>query len=313
MPTGATEEQRDYFQEQLNSELHPLTNEDAFKHNIAHHFGLIARVMAEVSEINEGVAPTFQLGIHAVPWQLGVSSIIGPDGEHSWTWAGDNRDDAEDPHTWVALGKSYRPIFERLECELCELTFAVDFADTPYPQMISLDWFDGCTAAIKRLRQDGNNFYALKASALPLFAAARVLRPTRDSARTALENVKEGDSMPDEGMLHAPEMMLRGFAVECLLKGLWVRQGNKLAENGKYVRVPNIKNEHDLVGLAVEVGFTMTAEQRDLLEHLSVYTITVGRYPIPVRTTNSRLVWWTTPKDNETLDGIVADLLCRLN
>jgi hypothetical protein len=119
--------------------------------------------------------------------------------------------------------------------------------------------------------------------------------------------------MPDEGMLHAPEMMLRGFAVECLLKGLWVRQGNKLAENGKYVRVPNIKNEHDLVGLAVEVGFTMTAEQRDLLEHLSVYTITVGRYPIPVRTTNSRLVWWTTPKDNETLDGIVADLLCRLN
>lgn len=76
--------------------------------------------------------------------------------------------------------------------------------------------------------KSGNSFHAWRASALPLLAAAQVLRQAHGSARAALENGEVSDLLPDEGMLHASEMMLSGFAVECLLKGIWVRQGNKL-------------------------------------------------------------------------------------
>ena len=51
-----------------------------------------------------------------------------------------------------------------------------------------------------------------------------------------------------EGLIIGSELMLRGFAIECLLKGLWVKRGHELASEGEYLRPPGVAH-HDLVGL----------------------------------------------------------------
>ena len=40
--------------------------------------------MKTVSAVNEGVAETFQLGLHVFPTPRLVSTIIGPDCEFTW-------------------------------------------------------------------------------------------------------------------------------------------------------------------------------------------------------------------------------------
>ena len=53
--------------------------------------------------------------------------------------------------------------------------------------------------------------------------------------------------------------MLLGHAIECALKGLWVRKGNKLIKDGKYVGIRGVP-DHDLVKLAAATEFTPTPE-----------------------------------------------------
>ena len=64
--------------------------------------------------------------------------------------------------------------------------------------------------------------------------------------------------------------MLQGFAVECLLKALWVKQGHRLADKGRFVGVSGVKDQHDLRQLAKVVRLTTDVEQNGLLDRLSV-------------------------------------------
>jgi hypothetical protein len=73
-------------------------------------------------------------------------------------------------------------------------------------------------------------------------------------------------------------LMLRGCAVECLLKALYVAAGNVLARDGDYIRPPGVA-DHDLIRLAQAAGFLMSAAERSLLKLLS-YWIKQGRYPL---------------------------------
>jgi hypothetical protein len=73
--------------------------------------------------------------------------------------------------------------------------------------------------------------------------------------------------------------MLFGYAIECALKGLWVKKGNKIVLNGKYVGVSGSK-DHDLVGLSKAVGFSPTTAEADVLQRLSKFVRFAGRYPI---------------------------------
>jgi hypothetical protein len=52
--------------------------------------------------------------------------------------------------------------------------------------------------------------------------------------------------------------MLLGYAIECSMKCYWVRQGNKMVENGKFVVVKGAGGDHNLVQLAEAVGFKAT-------------------------------------------------------
>lgn len=86
----------------------------------------------------------------------------------------------------------------------------------------------------------------------------------------------DSDGMP---MSLAVSAMLFGYAVECALKGAWVRKGNHLIEGGKYKRIPGTA-DHNLVDLANAVGLSLTDRERNVLKRLSQFALFAGRYPV---------------------------------
>jgi len=169
---------------------------------------------------------------------------------------------------------------------------------------------------IKLYDRTGNTSAAWILAGDSLQAAARILKAHRDRFDPTQLNV--GDNVPDEGKALFPELMLKGFAVECLLKALWLKRGNKLAVGGKYVGVKGAA-DHDLLKLADTVGLHLNRKARDILKRLSIIMTSGGRYPIP-RDWSARRIqklrgggkgipeFWQSPTDDQTLDGVVAAL-----
>lgn len=83
-----------------------------------------------------------------------------------------------------------------------------------------------------------------------------------------------------------PEWMLRGMAMECYLKGLWLTQGNTVCQGGKYrgVRPAGAKDKvdnHNLEALASAVQFALSpAEIEKPVQMWAFAMIGMGRYPI---------------------------------
>jgi hypothetical protein len=73
-------------------------------------------------------------------------------------------------------------------------------------------------------------------------------------------------------------LMLRGCAMECFLKALYLTSGRRLGVNGRY-ESPGGKS-HDLACLAERVGLTLTESERFLFVCLGFW-IEQGRYPVP--------------------------------
>jgi hypothetical protein len=94
------------------------------------------------------------------------------------------------------------------------------------------------------------------------------------------------------GRAWAVAAMLRGMAVEVLLKALWAHRGNPLVVKG-VVRVHGV-GHHKLLALAVKVcdgveGIELTDELRRALQTLEPIVF-YGRYPIPRSVDESDLV-----------------------
>jgi hypothetical protein len=84
-PTGTTEDQFWTWKRRLKNNLQPITKGEDFQDNLQHHVRLIAELMQDVSTVNQGVAPTFQVGIHIFPKARLISNVIRPGGEIAWT------------------------------------------------------------------------------------------------------------------------------------------------------------------------------------------------------------------------------------
>src|SRR5262245_22288958 len=120
----------------------------------------------------------------------------------------------------------------------------------------------------------GNSPETWRSCADDLLAAALVLRQRRHSTDPCAV------PMHQPWRLHPIELMLSGLAVECLFKALWVKRGNRLTSERKYVGIPGA-GDHDLVQLAVVVHFTLSDFEKDVLTRLSHFIEYGGRYPIP--------------------------------
>lgn len=82
--------------------------------------------------------------------------------------------------------------------------------------------------------------------------------------------------------MHNIGRMLRGMALECLLKAAWVARGGVLVENSRFIGIPGVKS-HDLYAMFVAVcqdrQTVLTGEEKKLLARLA-FAIASARYPI---------------------------------
>jgi hypothetical protein len=105
------------------------------------------------------------------------------------------------------------------------------------------------------------------------------------------------------------EPMLASFGIECLVKALWVKQGHEIVRDGKYV--PIIKKEgHRLVLLCEAVGIPLDGRERDTLQRISTIARCIGRYPIPLRSSEPYGDW--SSEDDRAIENFVLRLKRQL-
>jgi hypothetical protein len=73
-----------------------------------------------------------------------------------------------------------------------------------------------------------------------------------------------------------PAFLLYGYAVENLLKGLFVKKHPGVTA-GDRIQVPT---HHDLPELAKEAGYAATTSETELMERLTTVITWSGRYPV---------------------------------
>jgi hypothetical protein len=82
-------------------------------------------------------------------------------------------------------------------------------------------------------------------------------------------------------------LLLEGFSIECLLKGLYIADDNELAINGK-INNP-IRKSHDLISWCRLTDTTLNEREKALFETLSLVITSYGRYPVPMKFTDNPL------------------------
>lgn len=162
----------------------------------------------------------------------------------------------------------------------------------------------------------GNLPRAWEGAAEDLLAAAQILKERHESFDRA--SLGPNDPMPPESGVKPVELMLRGMAVECMLKALWLKRGNVIVRDGKYFGVRGA-GQHDLPQLASATGFQIDAVETDLLRRLSHFIQYGGRYPVPRDASQLMLIpspgggrgaptSWSTPADQHSFNEIVRRL-----
>ena len=144
--------------------------------------------------------------------------------------------------------------------------------------------------------QSGKNPLAWRYSAENLLTAARAVR----------KEVKDfGRMMPS---LAAVEAMLLGFAIECLLKAIYIKGGNTLVKQGSYAHIPRA-NDHDLIQLADAAGVCLTTREKLVLGKLTPFIKFAGRYPIATKANEMKPVKGQSPRFISRADLDAADQL----
>ena len=148
----------------------------------------------------------------------------------------------------------------------------------------------------------GSDYRVWARVAQALFAASAILMHERERERA---NLRGSGVAPMEMLTVGIEPMLMSFAIECLVKALWIKKGNEIARNGKYI--PIIKNEgHRLVPLCDAVGIHMNSRERDTLQRISAIARTIGRYPIALHASEPYGDW--SSQDDHVIENFVLRL-----
>jgi hypothetical protein len=162
----------------------------------------------------------------------------------------------------------------------------------------------GAYHALREYERAGDDPSAWQDSADNLLRAAAVLAERREGC----------EPMSLAGLLRPVELMLKGIAIECLLKAAYVKRGNRLVEDGHYLGVRGASG-HDLVQLARSAEVPMNRLETDLLRRLSHFVEYGGRYPIPKDASalflrrgptggHAAALTWSTPGDGELFDAL---------
>ena len=126
----------------------------------------------------------------------------------------------------------------------------------------------------------------------------------------AAEVLKSSQTENERGASLWPELMLWGFCLENLFKGLYSKkhsngllkdkQSKPLTEEGEF---SSKKRDHDLEKWSqrAEVTNFVSAEQKRILRDLTQIIIHYGRYPVSTQWNKSQPVYWEWENDDCTL------------
>lgn len=140
-----------------------------------------------------------------------------------------------------------------------------------------MDLFDRSPEEIHEALGNDTGMWLRRAEALYCsgeFLYEKIGEPPRNAA-----NIEEVASWFD---IHNVGRMLRGMALECLLKAMWLASGKMLVKNGRFIGIQGSK-AHDLFAMYKKVvinpQFSLSEEEEQLLARFS-YAIVSARYPI---------------------------------
>ena len=86
-----------------------------------------------------------------------------------------------------------------------------------------------------------NHPHFWKEKALDLLMASRILRQAEESSEIEIDGEKVKVPFLRS---YWPKIMIRAFALECLIKALWLKNGNILYQGEKYVGIDGMKLHH---------------------------------------------------------------------
>ena len=108
-------------------------------------------------------------------------------------------------------------------------------------------------------------------------------------------------------------LMLRSFALECLLKALILRKGKEFYCEGDQ---RSYGKGHHLLKLAKDASIVLTEEQSDMLDRLEMY-VYLGRYPLLKKHAKDRVFSrldrapkcpWSFVKDEKLFSNVLGKI-----
>ncbi|WP_221030920.1 hypothetical protein [Actomonas aquatica] len=130
---------------------------------------------------------------------------------------------------------------------------------------------------IDNFDETGNSVDAWKQKAEELSFCAEGLQSHADSESSKVYDLQKQIILQMSSFW--VKQMLRGFTLECLLKALWLKNGNSLCDQGRYNGLDGIKN-HRIHEMAPKVGFQTNDTEKRVLRILGAFATSGGRYPV---------------------------------
>ena len=163
-----------------------------------------------------------------------------------------------------------------------------------------------------------NHPHFWKEKALDLLMASRILHQAEESSEIEIDGEKVKVPFLRS---YWPKIMIRAFALECLIKALWLKNGNILYQGEKYVGIDGMKLHH-LSRMFEAVGIILSDEKRNLLDRLSAVSVADGCYPFPSKRdqfdkyhpgkNGEFRVEWSLPQDDSLFTEIQEHLMSKL-
>jgi hypothetical protein len=148
----------------------------------------------------------------------------------------------------------------------------------------------------------GNDSSYWVRTARALFAASKTVKCERERVEATLTSGKA----PDIVLTVWTQLMLTAFGIECLIKAIWIKQGNQLARDGKYIGMTKKEKPHELVRLCDIAGIALNQRETDALQQISDIAKSIGRYPIARNAeVNSRAGVWSY---DDTIENFLEKL-----
>lgn len=111
------------------------------------------------------------------------------------------------------------------------------------------------------------------------FSAKELFKIYDNTRKDMMEH--DGGNVPISFFISDQVLLLEGFAIECLLKGLYIADGKKLASDGKIINP--VRKSHDLIRWCDLTNASLNDRERILFETLSLLITSYGRYPVPMK------------------------------